>query len=129
MENEQLQRMFLQWLRLNLLERKIAYNKPDALVHFYQGHVLLLGPAIFVNFLVLHGLDGPKEHHKLSKRFARLKLNIKSEDGMHLHSVYVSSSNKTSRIWVWKLPANVIFDSPEDVPADNRFISSTPDIK
>lgn len=129
MENEQLQRMFLQWLRLNLIERKITYNKPDALVHFFQGNVLLLGPAIFVNFLVLHGLDGPKEHHKLSKRFGRLKLNIKSEDGMHLNSVYVSSNNKTSRIWVWKLPANVIFDNPDDVPADNKFISSTPDIK
>lgn len=129
MESEQLPRMFLQWLRINLLERRITVNKVGSLVHVAEGHILLMAPAIFVNFLVLHGLDGPKEHHKLSKRFVRLRLHVKRPGGDNLHDVFVVGANKATRIWVWKLPPSVIYDNPADIPEDNPFIKSTPDIK
>ena len=43
-------RMFLNWLRINMLSKTIQMNCPEALVHIMEDCVLLLAPGIFKNF-------------------------------------------------------------------------------
>jgi integrating conjugative element relaxase (TIGR03760 family) len=111
---------FLAWLQRGLLEKTILINNPTAEIHIVEDGILMIAPAIFKTFLRLHNL--PEDKHKnLSKRFGNLRKHIRNGD-MNIHSYWVSSSNRASKINGWLLPFNVIYENDYPVPKPNKYI-------
>ncbi len=111
---------FLYWLQRGLLEKTILINNPASEVHIVEEGVFLLAPAIFKTFLRLHGL--PEEKHKnLSRRFANLRKNIRNGD-VNIHSYWVQSTSRASRIAGWLLPFNAIYEHDYPIPKPNKYI-------
>jgi|GEM_PF-1285462 len=127
-------RMFLSWLRINMLNKTLQMNCPEALVHIMEDCVLLLAPGIFKNFLQIHAVGSPKDieknHKKLSEKFARLRINIKTDTqpSINIHKVYAVGKNRAGKLSGWKIPLNVIYSDPTTIPKPNRFLKATPDI-
>lgn len=125
-------RMFLNWLRINMLSKTIQMNCPEALVHIMEDCVLLLAPGIFKNFLQVHGVGRPedleKNHKRLSEKFQRLKLHIKTQTqpSINIHRVYAVGKNRASKLNGWKIPLNIIYSDGHEIPECNRFLRSTP---
>ncbi len=111
---------FLAWLQRGLLEKTIVINNPAAEVHIVEEGVFLLAPAIFKTFLRLHGIAEDK-HKNLSRRFANLRKNIREGD-LNIHSYWVSSTNRATKINGWLLPFNVIYEADYPIPKPNKFI-------
>lgn len=111
---------FFAWLQRGLLEKTIIVNNPTAEVHIVEEGVLLIAPAIFKTFLRLHNIDEEK-HKNLSKRFRSLRKNIRNGD-VNIHSYWVASSNKASKINGWLLPFNVIYENDFPIPKPNKYI-------
>lgn len=111
---------FLRWLQRGILEKTIVLNSTISEVHIVEEGIFLLAPAIFKTFLRLHGLEETK-HNNLSKRFARLRVNIKEND-LNVQTYWVKSSNRATAIKGWLLPFNVIYENDFPVPAKNKYI-------
>lgn len=111
---------FLAWLQRGLLEKTIVINNPAAEVHIVEEGVFLLAPAIFKTFLRLHNISEEK-HKNLSRRFANLRKNIREND-LNIHSYWVSSTNRATKINGWLLPFNVIYENDYPIPKPNKFI-------
>lgn len=111
---------FLYWLQRGLLEKTIVINNPASEVHIVEEGVFLLAPAIFKTFLRLH--DIPENKHKnLSKRFSSLRKHIRNGD-VNIHSYWVQSTSRASRIAGWLLPFNAIYENDYPVPKPNKYI-------
>ena len=127
-------RMFLNWLRINMLNKTIQMNCTEALVHTMEDCVLLLAPGIFKNFLQVHGVGKPDDleinHKKLAEKFRRLKVNIKTstEPSINIHKVYVVGKKRATSIHGWKIPLNLIYSDAAAIPKPNKYLSNTPDI-
>lgn len=134
MDAPDLGRMFVNWLRINMLSKTIQMNCPEALVHIMEDGVLLLAPGIFKNFLQVHGVgkqeDIEKNHKRLSDKFQKLKINIrtKTQPSINIHKVYAVGKNRASKLNGWKIPLNVIYCDKDTIPEPNRFLKSTPEI-
>lgn len=114
---------FLSWLQRGLLEKTILINNPASEVHIVEEGVFLLAPAIFKTFLRLHDL--PEDKHKnLSRRFANLRKNIRNGD-VNIHSYWVQSTSRASRIAGWLLPFNAIYEHDYPIPKPNKYIKKT----
>lgn len=111
---------FLRWLQRGILEKTIVLNSTISEVHIVEEGIFLLAPAIFKTFLRLHGLEETK-HNNLSKRFARLRVNIKEND-LNVQTYWVKSTNRATAIKGWLLPFNVIYENDFPVPAKNKYI-------
>lgn len=134
LDAQDLGRMFLNWLRINMLNKTIQMNCTEALVHTMEDCVLLLAPGIFKNFLQVHGVGKPDDieinHKKLAEKFRRLKVNIKTstEPSINIHKVYVVGKNRATSIHGWKIPLNLIYSDEAAIPKPNKYLSNTPDI-
>lgn len=134
MDAPDLARMFVTWLRINMLGKTIQMNCPEALVHIMEDCVLLLAPGIFKNFLQVHGVGAPEEieknHKKLSDKFQKLKINIKTntQPSINIHKVYAVGKFRASKLNGWKIPLNIIYSDNDKIPEPNRFLKLTPDI-
>ena len=80
-ESDDPAKQFLQWLREGLASGKIPCNQPNAAVFVIEQGVLLVSPDIFQQF---GGLDW----QQLQKRFVKLRLHMKTDDGENLFSFY-----------------------------------------
>jgi hypothetical protein len=128
MSNPDIARMFVNWLRRNIVGKTITVNSTGALVHILEDGIGLLAPAIFKAFLELHQIENPDEaHKKLADKFARLKINIKSKTA-NIHTMYAVGRYKASKIHLWKIPFSVIFSDGDPIPEANRYVKSTPDM-
>ncbi|HWV14890.1 MAG TPA: MobH family relaxase [Cellvibrio sp.] len=114
---------FFSWLQKGLLEKTIVVNNPVAEVHIVEEGVFLLAPAIFKSFLRLHDIEEEK-HKNLSKRFRSLRKNIRNGD-VNIHSYWVTSSNRASKINGWLLPFNAIYENDFPIPKPNKYIKKT----
>ncbi|GGY79074.1 helicase [Cellvibrio zantedeschiae] len=112
---------FLQWLKKGLIEKTILINNVNAEVHIVEEGVFLLAPAIFKTFLNRHGLNGESLHKNMSKRFARLRVNIRTND-MNVQPYWVFSNNRATKIQGWLLPFSVIYENDYPIPKPNKFI-------
>lgn len=122
-DSPDLAQKFFSWLQKGLLEKTIIINNPAAEVHIVDEGIFLLAPAIFKTFLRLHGIDEEK-HKNLSKRFRNLRKNIRNGD-VNIHSYWVTSSNRASKINGWLLPFNVVYENDFPIPKPNKFIKKT----
>ncbi len=114
---------FLSWLKRGLIEKTILVNDVNAEVHILEDGIFLLAPAIFKTWINRQGLDGDKLHKNLSRRFARLRVNIRNEKSqMNVHSYWVHSGNRGSRINGWLLPFDVVYENDYPIPKPNKYI-------
>lgn len=116
-----IQHKFMNWLRNGLIEQTIPINNPAARVHIVKEGVLLLAPAIFKDFCVKHSMP-EEDHRRLSKKFDRLKKNIKSEQGLNIHTYWAKSKNRAGKISGRLLPFDVIYEHGYPVPKPNKYI-------
>lgn len=112
---------FLQWLKKGLIEKTILINNINAEVHIVEEGVFLLAPAIFKTFLNRHGLNGEALHKNMSKRFARLRVNIRTND-MNVQPYWVLSNNRATKIQGWLLPFSTIYENDYPIPKPNKYI-------
>ena len=117
-------RRFLSWLKKGLIEKTILINEVNAEVHIVKEGIFLLAPAIFKTWISLQGLDGEKYHKNLSRRFARLRIHLRNEGaGMNVHSYWVSSSNRATKINGWIIPFSQIYENDYPIPNANKYLS------
>jgi len=122
MEGSDTPRRFVQWLKKGLIEKTLLVNDVNAEVHIVEEGVFLLAPAIFKTFLNKHNLAGEVQHKNLSRRFGRLRLHVKADDGLNIHTYWVCSSNRATKINGWLLPFNVIYEHDYPIPKPNKYL-------
>lgn len=122
MEGSDTPRRFVQWIKKGLIEKTLLINDVNAEVHIVEEGVFLLAPAIFKTFLNKHNLTGEVQHKNLSRRFGRLRLHVKAEDGLNIHTYWVCSSNRATKINGWLLPFNVIYEHDYPIPKPNKYL-------
>lgn len=123
METIDLADKFIDWLKKSVVEKSLTINSPRAKVHIVEEGLFLLAPGIFKSFLSIHGIPPDKNHSKLSKKFARKRINLKSDDGMNIQPYWVSSKNRKSRINGWIIPFDKIYEHGHPIPKKNKYIS------
>lgn len=123
---DQVAYMFIRWLRENILNKSIAMNNTEALVHIMEDCVLTLAPGIFKCFLEVHGIDGEANFKALGRKVRLIRKHIPAPDGLNIHPVYAQGKNKTTKLHGWKFPFNLFFDDPSTIPAANIYIKNEP---
>lgn len=112
---------FLNWLRVGIADKSIKLNNPASPVHIVPEGVFILAPGVFKYYCQQQGL--PTSYHKmLSKRFDRLKKNIKTNNGTNIHTYWVKSGAHFKRMNGRVLPFDVIFDRGQPLPGTNKYI-------
>lgn len=111
----------LAWLQKGLIEKTILTNHPVALVHIVDDGVFLVSPGIFKDFCRVHELD-ESTHRKVSKGFDRLKNNIKTDDGMNIHTYWAVGTHRAGKIAGRKIPFSLIYGDDYPIPKPNKFL-------
>jgi len=89
-------RQFLAWLQTELAHRRLAVNSVQARVHVVAEGVLLISPAIFRDFSTQ--VPGTGTWENVQKRFLKLKLHVKRQDGTNVHRYRVTGERRQSVI-------------------------------
>lgn len=120
-QTENIGRMFFNWLKKGLIEKTILINTPVALVHIVEDGILLLSPGLFKDFCLKHGM--PETDHKpLSRKFDNLKLGVKNDKGLLIHTLWAVGSTRAGRVSGRLIPHHHIFSDGYPVPQANKFI-------
>ena len=118
-ENTQLGQLFFDWLKKNLIEKTILINNRQAVVHIVPEGIFLVAPGAFKEFLKKHGMD-ENQHKRLSRRFQRLRINIKRND-INIHKYWVVSPNKKTNINGWLVPFDKVYENGAIIPEPNKY--------
>ena len=94
-------------------------NHRQAAVHIVSEGVFLVAPLIFMEFLKKHHMD-ETQHKRLSRRFQKLRINIKRND-QNIHKYWVVSPNKKTNINGWLIAFDKIYGSGESIPEPNKY--------
>lgn len=124
-ENTQLGQLFFDWLKKNLIEKSILINNRQAVVHIVPEGIFLVAPGAFKEFLKKHGME-ENEHKRLSRRFQRLRINIKRND-INIHKYWVVSPNKKTNINGWLVPFEKVYENGETIPEPNKYFERNVD--
>jgi integrating conjugative element relaxase (TIGR03760 family) len=76
----------MNWLQRGLASGEIAYNVPDALVHFVEEGMLLVSPSVFKRFATLFGESGEGQPAEASIELGKGIQNEVIAAGWHLRS-------------------------------------------
>ena len=93
--------IFLKWIIENIENRKLAFNQPNARVQVVEDGVLLVSPGIFQDCVKQTKLDVPWE--TIQKKFCKLGLHKKGNDGLNLHPYQVSGKQRTGKVMAFLL--------------------------
>lgn len=118
-ENTQLGQLFFDWLKKNLIEKSILINNRQAVVHIVPEGIFLVAPGAFKEFLKKHGMD-ENQHKRLSRRFQRLRINMKRND-INIHKYWVVSPNKKTNINGWIIPFDKVYEDGATIPTANKY--------
>lgn len=119
-QTENIGRMFYNWLKKGLIERTILINTPVALVHIVEDGVLLLSPGLFKDFCLKHQM--PESDHKpLSRKFDNLKLGIKNEKGLYIHTFWAVGGKRAGKVSGRLIPHHHIYGDGYPVPQCNKY--------
>jgi integrating conjugative element relaxase (TIGR03760 family) len=122
---------FIAWLRQRIRERKLIINDAKALVHTVADTAYLVSPGIFQRYVQEHPAtashakqEGVGDWQWMQKRFEKLGLHRKQENGLNLWNCEVSGPRKTHRLHGYLLKdPQCLFD---DVPPNNPHLSLVP---
>jgi hypothetical protein len=123
-QTENIGRMFFNWLKKGLVERTILINTPVALVHIVEDGVLLLSPGLFKDFCLKHGM--PETDHKpLSRKFDKLKLCTKNEQGLFIHTLWAVGNTRAGKVSGRLIPHHQIYGDGYPIPQINKFFKKS----
>lgn len=123
-QTENIGRMFFNWLKKGLIERTILINTPVALVHIVEDGVLLLSPGLFKDFCLKHGMQ-ETDHKSLSRKFDKLKLGVKNEQGLFIHTLWAVGSTRAGKVSGRLIPHHQIYGDGYPVPQINKFFKKS----
>ncbi|MCR6651441.1 MAG: DNA-binding domain-containing protein [Cellvibrionaceae bacterium] len=123
-QTENIGKMFFNWLKKGLIEKTILINTPVALVHIVEDGILLLSPGLFKDFCLKHGMP-EKDHGPLSKKFDKLRLGIKTADGLGIHILWAVGEKRAGRVSGRLIPHHTIYGDDYPVPQINKFFKKS----
>jgi hypothetical protein len=119
---------FIAWLRQRIAGRVLIINDAKALVHTVANTVYLASPGIFQRYAQEHPKisalakeDKLPDWQWIQKRFEKLSLHRKQENGLNIWNCEVAGPRKTHRLHGYLLKdPKCLFD---DVPPNNPYLS------
>ncbi|HBO0859734.1 TraI domain-containing protein [Pseudomonas aeruginosa] len=119
---------FVAWLRQGVLSRKLIINDAKALVHTVADTVFLVSPGLFQRYAQEHPQiaalakqDGMQEWQWVQKRFEKLALHRKQDNGLNIWTCEVTGPRKVRQLHGYLLedPRHLF----EDTPPNNPYLS------
>ncbi len=116
---------FMAWLRHGIQSRKLIINDTKALVHTVANTVLLVSPGIFQRYsqehpqtTVLAKQDQIADWQWIQKRFEKLQLHRKQDNGLNIWKCEVTGARKSHRLhgYLLKAPDCLFTSSPPNNP-------------
>jgi integrating conjugative element relaxase (TIGR03760 family) len=119
---------FVTWLRESILGRKLIINDAKALVHTVADTVYLVSPGVFQRYAqehpqtsILAKQDKLADWQWIQKRFEKLQLHRKQDNGLNIWTCEVTGPRKSRRLHGYLLESpGCLFD---EVPPNNPYLS------
>ena len=119
---------FVVWLRRRIEERGLIINDAKALVHTVADTVYLVSPGVFQRYAQEHPVTATlaKRDHLadwqwVQKRFEKLQLHRKQQNGLNIWTCTVMGPRKSRRLHGYLLDdPRVLFN---DLPPNNPYLS------
>lgn len=119
---------FITWLKQGILSHKIIINDAKALVHTLDNTVYLVSPGVFQRYVQEHPQtaklakqDNLSDWQWIQKRFEKLQLHRKQNNGLNIWTCEVTGPRKSRRLHGYFLEnPGCLFD---EVPPNNPFLS------
>lgn len=118
---------FMIWLRQSIQTRRLIINDTKALVHTVDDTVYLVSPGVFQRYsqehpqvAVLAKQEKLSDWQWIQKRFEKLGLHRKQDDGLNIWTCEVTGPRKSRRLHGYLLKApDKLFDN---LPANNPYL-------
>ncbi|CFV69651.1 putative helicase [Burkholderia pseudomallei] len=116
---------FIAWLRQSIATHRVVINDTKALVHTVAGTAFLVSPGIFQRYAQEHpevGRFAKQEQQAdwewVQKRFERLHLHRKQNDGLNIWTCEVTGPRKSRRLhgYLMANPLALLIDTLPDNP-------------
>lgn len=119
---------FIAWLRQGIVSHKIIINDARALVHTLSDTVYLVSPGVFQRYAQeypqtarLAKQDNLSDWLWIQKRFEKLQLHRKQDNGLNIWTCEVTGPRKSRRLHGYLLEnPGCLFD---EVPPNNPYLS------
>lgn len=119
---------FVDWLRQHVKTRKLVINDAKALVHTVSDTVYLVSPGVFQRYAQEHPRtaflakqDAVADWQWVQKRFEKLLLHRKQDNGLNIWTCEVTGPRKSRRLHGYLLQdPRHLFD---EVPPNNPYLS------
>ncbi|CAJ5353327.1 putative helicase [Burkholderia pseudomallei] len=119
---------FISWLREGIQTRRLIINDAKALVHTVAGTVFLVSPGVFQRYTQEHpGVarfakqEQQTEWAWVQKRFERLGIHRKQDDGLNIWNCEVTGPRKSRRLHGYLMNTATTFFS--SAPPDNPYLT------
>ena len=121
---------FITWLRQHIETRKLVINDAKALVHTVGDTAYLVSPGVFQRYAQEHPQttrlakqDAVADWQWVQRRFEKLLLHRKQENGLNIWTCEVTGPRKSRRLHGYLLiHPEALF---HDLPPNNPFLSLT----
>ncbi|MGP6112120.1 MobH family relaxase [Pseudomonas aeruginosa] len=116
---------FMAWLRHGIQNRKLTINDTKALMHTVTSTVFLVSPGVFQRYAqehlqtaVLAKQDQIADWQWVQKRFEKLKLHRKQDNGLNIWTCEVKGPRKSRKLHGYLLfsPQHLFKEVPHDNP-------------
>lgn len=118
LEDPDIAKHFITWIKEGLQERKIQVNNSKALVHVVKEGALIVTPIAFKKFIWENKLnvDGGNINKQMTRIQDRLKTNMekkklhrRTKSGLNIHTYQIQGDSKSAKIKCWLLPLKTLF--------------------
>ncbi|MDH4564492.1 MULTISPECIES: MobH family relaxase [unclassified Pseudomonas] len=116
---------FIAWLRQRIQNRKLIINDAKALIHTVADSAFLVSPGVFQHYAQEHPqttalakLDQVADWQWVQKRFEKLQLHHKQDNGLNIWTCEVTGPRKSRRLhgYLLKAPGCLFTESPPNNP-------------
>jgi integrating conjugative element relaxase (TIGR03760 family) len=120
LEDPDIAKHFITWIKEGLQERKIQVNNSKALVHVAKEGALIVTPIAFKKFIWENKLNvaGGNINKQMTRIQDRLKTNMekkklhrRTKSGLNIHTYQINGDSKSAKIKCWLLPVKTIFEN------------------
>jgi integrating conjugative element relaxase (TIGR03760 family) len=132
LEDPDIAKHFITWIKEGLQERKIQVNNSKALVHVVKEGALIVTPIAFKKFIWENKLNvgGGNINKQMTRIQDRLKTNMekkklhrRTKSGLNIHTYKINGDSKSAMIKCWLLPLNTIFGNSKS-PSINPVLEN-----
>lgn len=118
---------FMAWLQQRIQNRKLIINDAKALIHTVADTAFLVSPGVFQRYAQEHPQtaalakqDQVADWQWVQKRFDKLQLHRKQDNGLNIWTCEVTGPRKSRRLhgYLLKEPRHLF----EDVPSNNPYL-------